>query len=301
MKNRPRVFWALLASGVGHGLLLLALSHWPAPTSIAAAAVEGSTYVFYPSSEDADPAKGQLAPGDNDAAQRSVFPGPLTKPIVVEVSTTNDMGPLLPGIGPAEPGRNPAAVSQGDASGANTRQGSAGGGATTTFFGVPARGQRLVYVLDRSGSMGFRQALATACQELEASLAHLPATAWFQVIAYNSRAEVLVGPADQLLPATPENLGRVAAVLKAVPASGGTKHLPALQMALGLKPDVIYFLTDADDLDNEDRARVTQVNGGRCVINTIELTIAHRGRGDMPMQRLARDNRGTYQAIDLFP
>ena len=34
---------------------------------------------------------------------------------------------------------------------------------------------------------------------------------------------------------------------------------------------------------------------------TIELTLAHRGQPAMPMQSLARDNRGRYQAVNLFP
>jgi hypothetical protein len=173
------------------------------------------------------------------------------------------------------------------------------GGATTTFFGVPAQGQRIVYVLDRSCSMGLQGALTAARHELEASLARLPATAWFQVIEYNTSAAPLLG-GKTLLPATPENIGLATAALEALAPARGTLHLEALLMALALQPDAIYFLTDADELNPTDCAQVTRANAGTSMIHTFELTIANRGHPDMPMQRLARDNHGTYQAIDLL-
>jgi hypothetical protein len=233
-----------------------------------------------------------LAPGDNAP------PGPLgqsfpSAPIVVQVAAA-ELGPALTASGVAGNSGLPG----GQEGVGDQRAG--GSQAATTFFGVPALGQRIVYVLDRSGSMGLHRALETARRELETSLARLPRTASFQVIEYNSTAAALVGRADQFVPATADNIRLATAALDALPAAGTTRHLPALMMALGLHPDVIYFLTDADDLDNADRIQVTRLNAGRSVIHTIELTIMNRGRPDMPMQLLARDNRGCYQAIDLF-
>src|SRR5579875_280015 len=54
-----------------------------------------------------------------------------------------------------------------------------------SLFPLPATAASVVYVLDRSVSMGLARKLDFARRELIASLRHLPATIRFQVIAYN--------------------------------------------------------------------------------------------------------------------
>jgi hypothetical protein len=157
----------------------------------------------------------------------------------------------------------------------------------------------VVYVIDRSASMGPGGLLAAATRELCASLARLPPAMQFQVIIYHDQPEALFPGRPALLPATPENTQRAARLLAEVRAEGGTDHLKALRLALSLGPEVIYLLTDADDLSDSARREVTQINRGRVVIHTIELNPANRGRADMPLQALARENRGTYRAVDL--
>jgi hypothetical protein len=202
----------------------------------------------------------------------------------------------LPEFHPANTRGTPA---KGDSSQPPNTHSANPGEPVTTFFGVPARGQRIVFVLDRSCSMGLQGALTAARRELEASLARLPETAWFQVIEYNTAANPLLG-GNELLPATAENIRQASAALDALTPARGTRHLDALLMAVALRADVIYFLTDADDLLAADCAHVTRANSSGSAINTIELTIANRGHPDMPMQQLARNNHGTYQAIDLL-
>jgi hypothetical protein len=291
--SRPNVWWAVLASVLVHAALVLGLSSLPGPGLTVAAAPRQTSYVLYPYEPSAG-APGKLSPGDMDRSGPPSLAARST-PIVIQATTPGDYGPPLSAI-PSQATSNQV-TGQGEGAGGS---GGTDGVASTTFFAVPAKGQRFVYVLDRSGSMGMHQALAIACRELTASLARLPATAYFQVIEYNSTAAPLVGRQGSLVPATADNIRQATAALEALPASGTTKHLPALQMALALAPDVIYFLTDGDDLDDTDPARVARLNAGRCVIHTIELTLAHRGLPDKPMQRLARENRGAYQAVDLF-
>src|SRR5207248_2761982 len=81
----------------------------------------------------------------------------------------------------------------------------------TVFFGVPARGQTAVYVLDSSCSMGDRGAFAAARRELLTSLSRLPAMARLQVFCFSSSAEPLLGRRDETLPATPEDVNRAKA------------------------------------------------------------------------------------------
>jgi hypothetical protein len=172
-------------------------------------------------------------------------------------------------------------------------------GVATTFFDVPACGRRIVYLIDASSSMGPSGALALATRELLASLRRLPADTCFQVLTYNSRVTPLLPRYPEGVPASPLMIDRVEHALRDLEPIGATDHGRALREALGLRPDVLFFLTDADDLTQEHLRVAAQSNRGGTVIHVIELTTRHRGRPAMPMQVLARDHRGTYHAVDL--
>jgi hypothetical protein len=240
---------------------------------------------------------GKLAPDDSPMAQATDTLAPKAVPVAVVVAAPGgkELGPAIPDGPPGGVGANATPGEAGIASGSKAPD-----GATTTFFGVPARGQNIVYLVDHSCSMGMQGALDTARREVLASLRQLPVEARFQVVLYNSSAEPLVGRADELLPATPANLDRAAKALQDVEAEGDTRHLRGFQLALNLHPDVLFFLTDGDDLTAQEEYEILRLNGGRALIHTIELTPANRGRTEMPMQRLARATGGCYRGVDLF-
>src|SRR5271157_1145213 len=177
-------------------------------------------------------------------------------------------------------------------------------GPGTEFFGAREHGHSFAYVIDCSGSMGLRNSLEVAKRELLASLNQLPPDARFSVIFYNLRARVFADPSGQqgLMPATTANKVRVQNQLQAVAPDGGTDHMVALRTALGLKPEVIFFLTDADLMTNNDvNAILAEANGSR--IQAVEF-----GRGtdlgmQTPLRRLATTTGGTYRFIDVtgFP
>ena len=171
--------------------------------------------------------------------------------------------------------------------------------ATTSFFQVEARGQRLVYVVDSSSSMGKKGALARACQELQQSIRRLPPTARFQVIVYNDTAHFLLRHTSGWLEPTPANIQQVVEALGRQLPEGRTDHEPALRKAFLLDPDVVFFLTDADDLEGKHLRLASGLNRRGAVVHTIELNIQNRQRPGMPLQQLARDNRGVYRAVDL--
>jgi hypothetical protein len=165
---------------------------------------------------------------------------------------------------------------------------------------VPTQAQSVVYVIDRSGSMGRGGRLALARHELLASLERLPPGTRFQIIAYNRFAEPLrIACQSGLVPATAANKLQAALLLEGLPPEGGTEHLAALRQALLLQPEAIYFLTDADDLQPDQVQTLTRLNHGRTIIHTIELTARHRNAPGMPLQVLARENRGAYRGVDL--
>jgi Ca-activated chloride channel family protein len=223
-------------------------------------------------------------------------------------STVPVIDPLPPQLAVAGPSRPiPSAIeASSHGSGDRGNQPSSGAGnvagstLSSSLFASPARARSVVYVIDRSVSMGLNGALEQVKRELLASLARLPSDMRFQIILYNRSAQPLVlGGAAGMACATDANRAAVAQQLESLQAEGGTEHLPALSLALSYQADVIYFLTDADDLRPEQVRQVTQMNRGRAAIHTIELTTANANRLDMPLQALARENRGTYRAVTL--
>jgi Ca-activated chloride channel family protein len=220
---------------------------------------------------------------------------PVIEPPPPQLSMTGTSRPITPAVEGSNHGSGITANPS--SSGA----GNAGSSASSSpLFASPARARSVVYVIDRSVSMGLNGALEQVKRELLASLSRLPSDMRFQIIFYNRSAQPLVlGGAAGITSATDANRAAVAQQLESLQAEGGTEHLPALSLALSYQADVIYFLTDADDLRPEQVRQVTQMNRGRAAIHTIELTTANAHRLDMPLQTLARENRGTYRAVTL--
>lgn len=178
---------------------------------------------------------------------------------------------------------------------------SIGGKARTSVFGIEGEGYNFVYVFDRSDSMASYSGrpLATAKAQLIASLQSLEKTHQFQIIFYNHRPERF-NASSKLHFASERNKRAAAKFVRGVIASGRTEHLPALSAAIKLAPDVIFFLTDADEprLNDDELARIDRMAGG-IVINTIEF-----GRGPQTdrnnfLVRLARQSGGQHRYCDV--
>jgi von Willebrand factor type A domain len=188
--------------------------------------------------------------------------------------------------------------------------GGSGGGAGrgigpgTQFFGARDHAHSFAYVIDCSGSMATRNSLEVAKREMLSSINQLPPDAQFAVIFYNLNARMLSDPQGQrgLMAATAPNKARVQTQLATIAPDGGTDHMSALREALKLKPEVIFFLTDADLMSNNDVNEIlTEVGSTR--IQAVEF-----GRGTelgqrTPLGRLATTTGGSYLYIDVshFP
>jgi hypothetical protein len=187
--------------------------------------------------------------------------------------------------------------------GTGTGGGLAGGpGIGGPLQGV-ASGKSVVYLLDRSMSMGPHGALERACRELTAELRRLPSGALFQVLPYNRTAEPLrVNGRDGLLPVNGDTVGQAERAVQALYASGGTDHVEAIRKGLLFRADVLYLLSDATDareLPAIEVRRLTVLNGKRTTLHTIELSRQHIGREDNPLRQLAEANGGTYRRVVL--
>jgi hypothetical protein len=189
--------------------------------------------------------------------------------------------------------------------GQGTGRGSGLGQGHTYVFGVKGTGTKFLYVFDRSGSMeGYEgRPLAAAKSQLIRSLGDLKSTHQFQIIFYNEKPTVfsLRGGGAPAMAFGDEN-SKAAAVgfVERMTAAGGTSHLDALMMALRLAPDVIFFLTDADDpvLTSDELTRIHRANRGSA-IHAIEFGYGPQRSGDNFLMRLARQNGGQHAYIDI--
>ena len=171
----------------------------------------------------------------------------------------------------------------------------------TNFFGVEGSGSSFVYVVDRSDSMNAYESapLRNAKRELLKSLESLNEYNQFQIVFYNDSLSPLSG---KMIFATDTNKRRAAGFVRGMPGDGGTAHLPALKQALAMAPEVLFFLTDADDprltlpqLDDiQRRAELT-----RTTIHAVQFNVGPATNDGGWIRDLAVMNRGTYKYVDV--
>jgi hypothetical protein len=206
---------------------------------------------------------------------------------------------------PQAAGAGGATGAAGMTRGGPSRPGEVGSMARTSVYGIVGEGQTFVYVFDRSGSMGGGgdSPLAAAKAQLLASLEDLGQTHRFQIIFYNQDPTILkIPPAGgSLVFATEQNKRLARRFVASITATGGTEHESALTMALKLRPDVIFFLTDADEpvMTPVQLARIARLNGGRTSIHTIEFGVGPPARRHNFLRQLAQDNAGQYVYVDV--
>ncbi len=200
------------------------------------------------------------------------------------------------------------------------------------FYGIPQVEERILYVLDRSGSMlasmenprfvngGAVSArddedsrFDAAVRELLRAAKSLRKGASYTLVAYSDHAEATLG--EELLPAKPERHAQLADALARMGPEGQTNIYEALDLALRLagvhpeeppgpsKADAIYLLTDGAPTDAkgalEDPERTLQAvrewNALRRVaIHTIGIGAEHNSA---LLRQLAKENSGTYYAV----
>jgi von Willebrand factor type A domain len=179
-------------------------------------------------------------------------------------------------------------------------QASPGEKVEVSLFGVKAEGSKIVYVLDRSGSTEGKL-LAAAKAAILASIEKIDDIHQFQLVVYNERPKAFnpAGPGGQLAFGTDSNRAEVKRFLSTIAADGGTDHVAALSMAIRMRPDVIYLLTDGDkpvvtahELDRIDRV------GAGIVIHTIQFGEGDHGDANHWMAKLAKQSGGEYKYVD---
>lgn len=287
---RGRLGVALLLSLAAHAPLALLPWRWPGGAeSLPARARSGAR-------KDVTLSIGSPAGPRKRARRREVYL-PVDLSQIARVGENPVMSELPPaGAGPG-PGIAPGRAGAPGAPVAGPGPDGRGGGGGLGLFAAPAPRGSVVYVVDRSLSMGASGALKVAVAELVAGLRRLPATARFQVIAYNTAAPRLITRGDWLVPADADTVEQAVRLVGNLQAGGGTDHVKALCEGLMLRPDVLYFVTDADELTPGDVREVTRHNHAGTTIHVIELSRGAESGREGALRRLAGDNGGAYRRV----
>jgi len=200
-------------------------------------------------------------------------------------------------------------------------------GGTTTFYGVETRSKRIVFVLDRSGSMRAgmnaegggqppprestdeKSKMQLAREQLKWSIETLPKGVHFNVIFYCTDVQVWKEP-PEMVPATKENKQAAVDWFMEIPADGYTRTFDALAKALDYAggkngADTIFLLSDGsptavdageplegEALEAEYAAFLEKNRIYKCVVHTIGVG---RAQNRPLMMRIARDTGGTYR------
>jgi hypothetical protein len=160
-----------------------------------------------------------------------------------------------------------------------------------SFFGIRAEGQRFVYVVDCSGSMTGAP-YDRASQELVRSLAALSKTQEFFVILYSDDSYPMFFPTSsrEFVKASDQAIEQVQTWVVNFSYRGGTNPEPALQVALQMKPDAVFFLTDGA-IPDSTADTVRQANSGSVSVYSIGFT---NRAGETVLRRIADENNGDY-------
>ncbi|MEZ6050565.1 MAG: hypothetical protein R3B91_19760 [Planctomycetaceae bacterium] len=183
--------------------------------------------------------------------------------------------------------------------GSGAGEGNAHGNGTgnSTFFGLPADGKRIVYVVDASRSMNhpFPGPMLTRFgrvkMELVRSIGQMTSEQEFFIVYFNDRAIPM--PSRTMMPALPGTQNMYLRWAAEVKADGQTNPEEALLLALTLRPDMIYFLTDGN-FPYKVVENITKSNQNRVVINTIGFG---EDKGEKLLRQIASHNWGDYQFI----
>lgn len=189
----------------------------------------------------------------------------------------------------------------------------AGGGiGETEFFGTEAMAYHIVYLIDRSGSMGVLYKFESVSLEMGRSLSKLQPVQDFHIVLF-SNGDPLEIPGDRLVSGTMENKRRTAVVLKDVvpETTGGQSTDPrrALERAFEVlnaagdnRSKLIMFLTDGvfEGTTNEAVLRTIRSRNedGRVRVNTF-LYGSDDPQAVSVMRQIADENNGKYQYVPI--
>jgi hypothetical protein len=182
--------------------------------------------------------------------------------------------------------------------------GGGGAGPKSPFMGISGNATRVAYVCDASGSM--LEKMTPLKNELKKAIDVLKPVQGFSVIFFSDTEKKPQALAQTMLMASPDNKRRAYEFLENVTAAGQTDPIPALDLALKGKPQLIYLLTDGDFTDNDAVVKkLAELNQTiHAKINTIAFVSGRDEKADEPfekvLQKIASDSNGVFKRVSLL-
>ena len=182
----------------------------------------------------------------------------------------------------------------GDGSGGSLAGGGGDGNGGAEFFGIGGKGGSFVYVVDLSGSMNEDGKWERARAELMRSIEHLTQDQQYYIIFYNDGWYPMAS--DKPILATTKAIDRTRRWVHRLWPGGGTFPLEALEHALALEPDAVYFLSDGrfDPAVIEMLRVQNPSSSGQIPIHTIAF-VNQETIGIM--QQIARQSGGKFRFV----
>lgn len=237
-----------------------------------------------------------------DASEISQLPSPSLSPTKIELNVI--------GVGAGASEANSAMLGlSGDSAGPKVE-----------FIGLQGRAGKIVYVIDRSGSM--LNSFPYLLSELNQSIDRLSPQQYFHVIFFDGftdeqliSARRRLGPkfdgesdfyrAGRFIETLPRKLVPAIQVYKEktkhyldlVEAEGQTDPVPAMKRAFELEPDLIYFLTDGEfnPVLLEHLARWNRDHK----VRIFTLAFVFQGNTRL-LKQIAQDHGGKYRFVDEY-
>jgi hypothetical protein len=179
-----------------------------------------------------------------------------------------------------------------------------------SFYGAESSGNSFCFVLDGSGSMR-GSPWEAARIELLRSISGLKPNQRFYIIFFNKEVYSITQPGERTparapLYATPENLAHAKRWLDTLQITTGEPPLKAMETALQIECDCIYFLADgemSEAIGNKLLASLRKLNrandiiDGEVVVVPIHTIAYHSEKGIALMRRVAEENRGQFKHV----
>lgn len=229
-------------------------------------------------------------------------------PVTVALSNRGVLPTMMPGDGNGFGGNAQAGLGESAGTGEVAGNGSEEKGTGEVgFFGTKAKGKSFVFIVDCSSSMDTltltynprQKAPITrflrARQELYLSLGQLARDQTFYIIFYNHDTFPMYypQPVQGMAPATTDHLQLARAWIQNVVPRGGTDPREAFQVALALRPDVIFFLTDGA-IPPVTQKVARENNTSRTRIHTIAFGLP---TNQETLKGIAQENQGRFRFV----
>jgi von Willebrand factor type A domain len=174
---------------------------------------------------------------------------------------------------------------------------------TPYYYGLPIYAQKLVFVLDTSGSMSQFNRLETAKRELSNAIRNLNEDSQFAIIVFNGIVDVWQ---RKLMVANEVHKKTAITFVQSQAAHADTASYDALEAAFAFDAEAIFFLSDGAPTSGKIVAPGDIINtittGNRSRRESIYAIGLAPGPADSPMEwfmkTLAEQNSGVYRRVD---